>query len=275
MSQSHPFTLEQLQEQQEKLRNKYQGNATTTTLPPAYAAKLAAHDADADSMAAMLTRANIVTHRPQKQVAQLLDYEDARALTWAIMKATLAQRGKTMQIDENNRPIIPNLIKWFIGDPSCELDLQKGILLTGEVGTGKTFLLDTMQALTLAAKLPSRHFRTARCVDVAELIRTQNTPDAKTAGKSATKLEYLHHGAWCFDDLGHEPLSVKVWGDDRHVMEPILTRRYNAFVAGDCITHATSNLGKEKLREFYGDRVADRFNEMFNFILLDGDSRRR
>jgi DNA replication protein DnaC len=216
----------------------------------------------------------MVTHRPQKATPQLLDYPTARRLVWAIMKATLGQRQKAMQVDDNNRPVIVQLIKYFINDPDCELDLQKGILITGGVGSGKTFLLDTMQAFTLAAKLPSRHFRTERCVEVADLIRSQNSSDPKATGRAATKLAHLMHGAWNFDDIGHEPLSVKVWGDDRQVMEPIFTRRYTQFTAGDCITHGTTNLGKQGLRDYCGDRVADRFEEMFNFILLDGPSRR-
>lgn len=271
----HPFTLEQLRQQQEALRNKYQGSNEPTVLPAEYAAKLAnSQQPTANSFDALLHRAGMVTHRPQKATPQLLDYPTARRLVWAIMKATLGQRRKEMQVDDNNRPVIVELVKYFINDPDCSLDLQKGILLMGGVGTGKTFLLDTMQAFTLAAKLESRHFRTERCVEVAELIRSQNSSDPKAAGKAATRLAQLQRGTWSFDDIGHEPLSVKVWGDDRAVMEPIFTRRYNQFTAGDCITHGTTNLGKDGLRSHYGDRVADRFEEMFNFILLDGPSRR-
>lgn len=274
MTVTHPFTVEELRQQQEALRTKYQGTQGMTIITPEYAAKLAKANEQANGIDAMLQRANLVTHRPQKATPQLLDYETARTLAWAIMQATLGQRHKTMQVDDHNKAVIQQLIRYFINDPDCELNLQKGILLTGNVGTGKTFLLDTMQALTIAAKLPSRHFRTARCVEVAELIRSGNTSDPKASGKAVTKLDLLNHGTWCFDDLGHEPLSVKVWGDDRQVMEPILVRRYNQFTAGHCITHATTNLGKQGLLDYYGPRLADRFEEMFNFILLDGDSRR-
>lgn len=274
MQYDHPHTLEELRRQQEALKAKHRTGSTYTELPEGYARRLEASRQDAEDLGAIFRRANTAIDRPQKNVQQAIPYADARRLTWLMMKTTLQQRGKTIAIDDQNRAVIQQMVKWFIGDPTCELDLKKGILLTGSVGTGKTFLLNTMQALTVAARIEARHFRMARCVDVAELIRSQNA-DTKTATKAAAQLERMAHGAWCFDDLGHEPLSVKVWGDERHVMEPILSRRYNAFVAGDCITHATTNLSKEKLREFYGDRLADRFTEMFNIILLDGESRRK
>ena len=272
-STDHPLTLEQMREAAAKLKARHSSNVTE--LPPDYAAKLAsAKDKSKDTqLGTMLRRADYITHRPQKAVKQAISYEDARSLTWAIMKATLAQRGKKFIVDDHNRPIIVNLIRWFIGDAACEWDLQKGIFIFGNVGTGKTFLLDTMQALTLAARLPGRHFKSARCIDVAELVRSQNG-DQKAATRAVSKMEAMHFGHWCFDDLGHEPLSVKVWGDERNIMEPIITRRYNAFTAGDCITHATSNLSPDELETMYGSRVADRFREMFTYVLLDGDSRR-
>lgn len=273
MKDNYPHTLEDLRRQQQAVREKYRG-VTVTDIPSEYAEKLKNGGKQDNSFAGMLRRAGSEVARPQKEVRQAVDYEAARQLTWAIMKTTLLQRGKNVCIDDNNRGVIVQMVKWFIGDPSCELDLQKGILLTGPVGTGKTYLFNTMQALTMSARIEARHFRMARCVDVAELVRSQNA-DQKTAAKAASRLEKMHHGHWCFDDIGHEPNSVKVWGDERHVMEPILSRRYNAYVAGHCITHATTNLSKDSLREFYGDRIADRFTEMFNIVLLDGQSRRK
>lgn len=273
MKDNYPHTLEELRRQQQAIREKHRG-VTVTEVPKAYAERLEKSKKIDNSVGGMLRRAGSAVARPQKEVKQSVDYEAARQLTWAIMKATLQQRGKNVTIDQYNRGVIVQMVKWFIGDPTCELELQKGILLTGPVGTGKTYLFSTMQALSISAMIETRQFRMARCVDVAELVRSQNA-DQKTASKAAARLEKMHHGHWCFDDLGHEPNSVKVWGDDRYVMEPILSRRYNAFIAGDCITHATTNLSKERLREFYGDRIADRFTEMFNIVLLDGQSRRK
>lgn len=64
------------------------------------------------------------------------------------------------------------------------------------------------------------------------------------------------------DDLGLEE-SVVYWQGNRYKpMEDILYYRYERMLP----TIVTTNLPLHKLREKYGDRLADRFNEMFRVV---------
>jgi len=58
-------------------------------------------------------------------------------------------------------------------------------------------------------------------------------------------------------------------------MSDLLLERYSVFTILGKITHITTNLAPNSLKERYGELIADRFREMFNVITLLGDSRRK
>lgn len=256
-------SLEQLRDGQQKLKDRFQ--PTPTEVPAEYAAKLRGEQ-QPDTIEAMIRRARFATLRPQKQITHAMPYDDARRLTWVILGANVSHNHRRFMVDDFNRQVIVNLIRYFIGDPACEWDLQKGILLFGGIGGGKTLLMRAMQTLCRTARLSEREFAFAVCADLVDEVKAEGSTEG---------LRRWMKGDCCFDDLGQEPLIVKVYGNDMTVMERILTKRYEAFVNGKCITHATSNLTPEELDTMYGSRVGDRMREMFNFVFLDGQSRRK
>jgi DNA replication protein DnaC len=64
------------------------------------------------------------------------------------------------------------------------------------------------------------------------------------------------------DDLGCEPSVVKNFGTEVTPVTDILYRRYDAMLT----TIVTTNLPAKTIREVYGNRIADRFNEVFDTI---------
>ncbi len=66
------------------------------------------------------------------------------------------------------------------------------------------------------------------------------------------------------DDLGLEDSMVYWQGNRYKPMEDLLYYRYERMLP----TIATTNLPLPKLREKYGDRLADRFNEMFKIVRM-------
>ena len=73
------------------------------------------------------------------------------------------------------------------------------------------------------------------------------------------------------DDLGAEPPNIKVFGSNKYPLVDLITERYDNMNA----TIFTTNLTPENLSRYYGERVADRLNEVCERIIYQGDSYRK
>ena len=65
------------------------------------------------------------------------------------------------------------------------------------------------------------------------------------------------------DDLGIEPVEVMDYGNIMTPVIDLLTKRYEA----QLFTIVTTNLDPKDIRKRYGDRIADRLNEMMAKIV--------
>jgi len=177
-------------------------------------------------------------------------------------------------IDEENKETITGLLLYFSGHPDFEksiriknASLDKGILLAGNIGSGKTTLMRIMKELRIS-KTP---FQTKNCRELAQLYATGGIEAIQRFGRKAVN---YRNGQWkkqhfLFDDLGTEE-NMTYFGNQLNVMEQVLLDRSDHFVNHGLITHLTTNLDSEELKKTYGDRVMSRMNEMFNFIVLGG-----
>ena len=79
------------------------------------------------------------------------NYNYTEIILW-LEKKGIELYGNHFKIYETDYPIIYKLIAYFLKDePTCfqhGIDLNKGILLSGPVGCGKTSLLNLMKHLT-------------------------------------------------------------------------------------------------------------------------------
>ena len=73
------------------------------------------------------------------------------------------------------------------------------------------------------------------------------------------------------DDLGTEPAEVLDYGNVFNPAIDLLSARYT----DQLFTVVTTNLTPKQIREHYGDRIADRFNEMFERIVFDNSTYRK
>ena len=64
------------------------------------------------------------------------------------------------------------------------------------------------------------------------------------------------------DDLGTEPREILDYGNVLNPIVDLLTKRYDE----QLFTIFTTNLTLVQIREKYGDRIADRLNEMMDII---------
>ena len=141
-------------------------------------------------------------------------------------------------------------------------DLNKGILLIGNTGSGKTRM---MKSLSLAMGYLHR-FRF--------LIYSGN--EIEKAFRNETEIEsQLTQKMFGIDDLGEEHNKVKVYGTDINVGVEVLSNRYNLMIKNGSLTFATTNLTRAMLLKKYGARIDSRIDEMFNVFTVTGDDLRK
>ena len=171
--------------------------------------------------------------------------------------------GNHFKILESDYPIIYKLIAYFLKDEATcyqyNLNLNKGILLSGPVGCGKTSLMNLMKHLT-----PTEHkFFVKPCRDISfEFIQDGYQIIHKY---SKGKLYESEPKTICFDDLGTEN-NLKYYGNECNVMAEILLSRYDIFTSKKIQTHITTNLSASEIENIYGNRVRSRLREMINLI---------
>jgi len=201
--------------------------------------------------------------------------EGSLDLPWCM--SFLEKRGKDIfgekfKIHEQDHDIISKLIVYFIGHvPAAEelgLDLEKGILLTGPIGCGKTSLMTLMKFVPP----PERNHIIKSCRDISfEFIQE----GYEVIGRYS-RMSYNGHGPkiYCFDDLGAEQ-TLKYYGNECNAMSEILLSRYDLFISQRMITHITTNLSAHELETLYGNRLRSRLREMFNLIAFNSPDKRK
>lgn len=208
--------------------------------------------------------------------------DDALKVVEAIGKT----RNPKFVIDDANKFVYTNFIKWLHGDPTMRAidpatgaitigDINKGIYIGGNTGTGKSWCVDIMREYSAAArffyKMPEGDhdnnypltWQLLRAKDYCDEFAT--TGDIK---------RYTSRIVLAIQDLGTEPPETIYMGNRENVIRQMLEAR------GDMvneITIITSNLkiNGDTLVETYGKRVASRLAEMCNYFTLRGEDRRR
>ena len=178
-------------------------------------------------------------------------------------KAEVEKRGRSYRDDEPTQQHIASVAKWLVGENSR----KPGLFLYGGVGNGKTTMTEAMR--TLIGLLYGNEYRyedRKGVVSVSALELAQIAKDEDGGRmKHLKETELLH-----IDDVGTEPASVKVWGNEVSPLVEILYSRYDRML----YTVITSNLTDEDILPRYGDRIADRFREMFDFLSIENKSYR-
>ena len=196
-------------------------------------------------------------------------YNYQEIITW-IEKKGIELYGNHFKILETDYPILYKLIAYFLNDEqTCfqyNINLNKGILLSGPIGCGKTSIMNIMKYLT-----PTEHkFYVKPCRDISfEFIQDGYQIIHKY---SKGKLYEFEPKTICFDDLGTES-NLKYYGNECNVMAEILLSRYDVYIAKRIQTHITTNLSASEIETQYGNRVRSRMRELFNLIAYNNTSK--
>jgi len=153
--------------------------------------------------------------------------------------AAVNGRGVVFVPDEHTVGKVEKVASWMKGSP------RKGLLLFGTLGNGKTTMLRALKsylggyAFYCSAQDVYDYFRKNMCL-----------PDISP------------RDVLLLDDLGGEAPALNDYGTMRSPLAELLLSRY----ASDSTTIITSNLSGSQIESTYGDRVGDRFREMFESI---------
>lgn len=211
----------------------------------------------------------IVAHEKEKMRRQRLPlplaYADFQSLFCEFGTICLHNRNqvKDFVIDKNNEPMIEQLYCYITNDSAFSGDLNKGIMLQGKYGCGKTILLETYLLLhnhvVRRFSLNQPLFTFIKSVELQEQIVKQSA--------SAFARRPL-----IIDEFGRESKTVQNYGNVGRPISELLSLRSDI----GTLTHGTSNFSLSTLssEEFYGGMIGDRLKMMFNFITLQGESRR-
>lgn len=138
---------------------------------------------------------------------------------------------------------------------------KKWLLIIGTVGTGKTTLANAVCDVLNAINKATQYGMWADAVKKISAINL-----SQLAREESTKLQDYKKALRLFiDDLGTETDNVKVYGNTiSPITETILERYDNT----NLTTIITSNLNLEQIKQNYGERIADRLQEMCNKIVI-------
>ena len=191
--------------------------------------------------------------------------------------------GKPFIIDEHNNEVIHKLCLYFSAKSNStqqqshpdllntkgissarlqdyDLDPNKGILLAGGIGCGKTTIMRAFSSNPLCTYrvIPARQISWQFAEHGFQIIREFTRPES---------IPINHYGhtetGTCFDDLGTEE-ERKHYGDKVNAMAEILLSRYDNLPFNQ--THITTNLNAGMIEQTYGSRLRSRMREMFNLI---------
>lgn len=191
-------------------------------------------------------------------------------------------------IDENNRFAYEQTIKWVLGDTTMQAlnpDVRKadiiagnvnaGLFVGGDTGTGKTLLLEIMAIYAQVYDINFYYGNNKE--DYYKLCWTTSNFRAdeicEEFSRKGNITRFAQMPILAIQDLGSEPEETVYMGNRINVLRQILEQRGDH---KDKLTLITSNrpISSKELLDKYGKRVISRLNEMCNFLIMKGTDRR-
>jgi hypothetical protein len=176
---------------------------------------------------------------------------------------------KVFKIDQSQLHLISNPDNW----EALSLDKNKGLLLIGNIGVGKTY---TVKKLSQSNKKGYGSYNQPTMFymqgDVAYPIYESDITSAGISSMTTTKglaiLSMFKQHDLYLDDIGSEKDLVSSYGEKFNPIQELLSIRY---LSPQYKNYMTSNLTLDELQNKYGERVISRIKEMCNVVLVLGN----
>jgi len=171
---------------------------------------------------------------------------------------------KDFKINDNDYAIWVNVLCYFLRDEvtakKLDLNIQKGILINGPVGCGKTTIFRFLHSLRIPEIsykiISARELSFEYYSDGFQVIRKYSSQHFNANSKACTLV---------IDDIGSEQ-EIKLYGNTCNVIKEIILSRYDFFISHKMKTHFTTNYNGDELLDFYGERAKSRLREMCNLL---------
>lgn len=208
-------------------------------------------------------------------------YQAHARLLILIANKVLAYQHRKFVVDDNNRDVLRFLLFYFNDCPAAEdvfpgrgYKLHKHIMLQGNVGTGKTLLMEVFSEYLRYTKNPN-FFYNLSVTQMINYYTLHNNLDRYTFNEEENRGFQCKPVNICLNDIGVQ--STTFYGMDTKVLtDEFLHARNEIWSQFHLKAHVTTNLSIDQLKEKYKDsfgRLIDRF-KTYNVIPLGGDSRR-
>lgn len=190
--------------------------------------------------------------------------QDALDLLAAAYAAQVRDRGGKTDF----RPDICDNLAELAEALSCASP-KLGIICCGQPGNGKTTLLYAFRRLLNHLRM-SGHFRHLAEDNpwfrpAIEIYAAKDIADiSRAAPEEYSRIRNIPMLG--IDDLGEEPAEALAYGNAITPVIDLLEHRYNR----QLFTFITTNLTPAQIKQKYGLRLADRFNEMLHKIIFRG-----
>jgi DNA replication protein DnaC len=187
---------------------------------------------------------------------------EAVEMLTASVKNEVEYRHRQFVMNDSVKTQVETMAEWLTSDST-----KFGLLLCGGCGNGKTTLVKAFQQLLCCLNLRDEHHRCTYGIqikDAKQIVRMMKVD--YQAWEKLSQVDML-----AIDDLGIEPVEVMDFGNVLCPVVDLLTKRYDM----QLFTIITTNLTPSEIREKYGDRIADRMNEMMVKIIFNNDTYRK
>lgn len=179
-----------------------------------------------------------------------------------VMDALIKQRNPADELilNDENKFVIGQVALWYSWDERFKGDVRKGLMLRGNVGTGKSLIVQALCEIIKAYEILIPCFLHA--TELSDLYIHDDVDGIDIAKKRAYTI---------IDDVGVESVETRNYGNVKEPFNDVFDYRYR----NNQRTIITTNLKLSEIEEIYGTRIIDRFRECMNDLVLDCKSFRR
>lgn len=192
--------------------------------------------------------------------------QQAYSMLKASYEVEVEHRNRQMVWDDNIMGNIAQVAEFITGKSS-----KFGLNFKGMCGNGKTTMLYALQGVLMNLRLKG-YFDEEEANGITKIaLGVVDAKDVRHYAINEDKFDELkRRPLLAIEDLGREATEVLDHGNPLTPVTDLIEYRYN----NQLFTVITTNLTDEGIKAKYGNRIIDRFNEMFEDVVFVGNSYR-